>query len=68
MKTNLLNISGVQVLSKENQRQILGQVLVEEPHDLSKCGCSCSGSVTGPAYCSLYIGCLQVYNCGETKI
>ncbi len=65
MKTNLLNISGVQVLSKENQRAITGQVFVEEPHDLSKCWCTCSGALAGPAYCSLYIGCLQVYTCGE---
>lgn len=65
MKTNLLNITGVQVLSKENQRSIYGQVFVEEPIDLSKCGCSCSGAVTGPSYCDRYFGCPQVYTCGE---
>ncbi|MEO4005617.1 MULTISPECIES: hypothetical protein [unclassified Flavobacterium] len=65
MKANLLNITGVQVLSKENQRSIYGQVFVEEPIDLSKCGCSCSGAVTGPSYCDRYIGCPQVYTCGE---
>ncbi|MGG5210459.1 hypothetical protein ACQWU4_16155 [Chryseobacterium sp. MIQD13] len=31
--------------------------------DLSQCGCSCSGAVTGPLYCVQYIGCPQVYNC-----
>ncbi len=66
MKTNLLNITGVQVLSKENQRQILGQVLViDESGDISKCGCSCSGAVTGPAYCQRIMACPQVYTCGE---
>ncbi|MEO4005616.1 MULTISPECIES: hypothetical protein [unclassified Flavobacterium] len=63
MKTNLLNISGVQVLSKENQRQILGQALVIG--DISKCGCSCSGSVTGPAYCQRIMVCPQVYTCNH---
>ncbi|WP_286925588.1 hypothetical protein [Flavobacterium sp. UBA4197] len=62
MKSNLLNIAGVQVLSKENQRTITGAVGVINP-DLSLCGCSCSGSVTGPAYCRRYIACPQVYTC-----
>lgn len=67
MKSNLLNITGVQVLSKESQRQVYGQVFVEEtgPFDLSKCGCSCSGAVTGPSYCDRYFACPQVYTCGE---
>lgn len=68
MKSNLLNITGVQVLSKENQRQVYGQVFVEQPIDLSLCGCSCSGSVTGPDYCSLHFGCLQVYRCDDNKV
>lgn len=63
MKTNLLNIAGVKVLTKENQRMIKGQISGEP--DLSKCGCSCSGAVTGPSYCDRYIGCPQVYTCGE---
>ncbi|NIF06402.1 hypothetical protein F3J23_13220 [Chryseobacterium sp. Tr-659] len=33
--------------------------------DLSLCGCSCSGAVTGPKYCSQYMACPQVYTCGE---
>ncbi|MEY8759251.1 hypothetical protein [Chryseobacterium tongliaoense] len=36
--------------------------------DLSLCGCSCSGSVTGPWYCVQYIACTQGYNCGESAI
>ncbi|UUC44446.1 hypothetical protein [Flavobacterium cerinum] len=64
MKTNLLNITGVQVLTKENQRAITGEIEKIDP-DLSLCGCSCSGSVTGPAYCRRYIACPQVYTCLE---
>ncbi len=59
MKTNFLGIDGATVLSRESQSKIKGQAGV----DLSLCGCSCSGSVTGPAYCSFYIACPQVYNC-----
>lgn len=36
--------------------------------DLSLCGCSCSGAVTGPKYCVEYIACPQVYTCGEAAI
>lgn len=31
--------------------------------DLSLCGCSCTGAVTGPKYCSSYIACPQVITC-----
>lgn len=62
MKTNILNIAGVEVLSKENLKAIKGQ----GPVDLSLCGCSCSGSVTGPKYCVYYIACPQVYTCNQT--
>nr|WP_315035747.1 hypothetical protein [uncultured Chryseobacterium sp.] len=44
-----------------------GDVQVGNP-DLSLCGCSCSGAVTGPWYCVQYIGCPQVYTCGESAI
>lgn len=64
MKTNILNIAGVEVLSKENLKTIKGQGFKEV--DLSLCGCSCSGSVTGPKYCVYYIACPQVYTCQET--
>ncbi|MDF2551219.1 MAG: hypothetical protein K0R36_1054 [Chryseobacterium sp.] len=36
--------------------------------DLSLCGCSCSGAVTGPKYCPTYIGCLQVYTCDDFAV
>ena len=62
MKSRLLNLSGVEVLSKESQKAIVGQA--GKP-DLSLCGCSCSGSVTGPYYCVQYIGCPQVYTCND---
>lgn len=61
MRTKLLNVSGVEVLSRENLKNIQGSAIV----DLSKCGCSCSGAVTGPAYCHIYFACLQVYTCNE---
>ena len=63
MKTNLLNIEGVTVLSKKSQSTVKGQA---SGVDLSLCGCSCSGSVTGPFYCNKYIACPQVYTCQET--
>jgi hypothetical protein len=65
MKKNLLNIAGAEVLSKESQKAIIGQ---GGKHDLSLCGCSCSGSVTGPYYCVQYIACPQVYTCDDAAI
>jgi hypothetical protein len=61
MKSKLLNISGVEILSRENLKNIVGSAII----DMSKCGCSCSGSVTGPAYCQMYMACIQVYTCNE---
>jgi len=63
MKKNLLEINGIKVLSRESQRSIKGQATI----DLSICGCSCSGSVTGPSYCNKYFACIQVYTCEETS-
>ncbi|HBV16789.1 hypothetical protein [Chryseobacterium carnipullorum] len=40
---------------------------IENPN-LSLCGCSCSGSVTGPWYCAQYIACPQVYTCNQSAI
>lgn len=68
MKTNILNIAGVQVLSKENLKAIRGQESVDMSIDLSLCGCSCSGAVTGPKYCIYHIACLQVYTCDQSAI
>ena len=64
MKKNILNIKGVSAISKEQQSQINGGFF-DDKVDLSKCGCDCAGRVTGPFYCQLYIGCLQVYTCGD---
>ncbi|GAA4273716.1 hypothetical protein U6A24_02735 [Aquimarina gracilis] len=59
MKNNLLNIVGVTILSKDRQRMVTGKAGI----DLSLCGCSCSGSVTGPKYCEDFIACPQVHTC-----
>ncbi|KFF14745.1 hypothetical protein IW15_04755 [Chryseobacterium soli] len=50
-------------LKKEDLKNIVGGIGKIKP-DLSLCGCSCSGAVTGPEYCSTYFGCPQVYTCG----
>ncbi|RZS99027.1 hypothetical protein [Aquimarina brevivitae] len=62
MKTNLLNIKGVTVLSKKSQSTVKGEGCGV---DLSLCGCSCSGSVTGPFYCYYFTACPQIYTCDE---
>lgn len=61
MKAKFLNISGIEVLSRESMKQIKGQAKL----DFSKCGCDCRGSVTGPDYCRIYFACAQVYTCQE---
>ena len=58
----LLSISGINILSRSEQQKLKGGASI----DSSKCGCSCSGSVTGPFYCSQIMGCLDVYTCDET--
>lgn len=63
MKSKFLNIEGMEILSKENQKTIFGGA--GGNNDLSKCGCSCSGSVTGPFYCHKVIACPQVYTCNQ---
>ncbi|WP_378293435.1 hypothetical protein [Aquimarina rubra] len=59
MKTNLLKIDRVAILSQESQRMIKGQAGI----DLSLCGCSCSGGVSSPSYCGKFIICPQIYAC-----
>lgn len=49
-------------LTKTDLKNIVGGVGGATP-DLSKCGCSCTGAVTGPAYCVKYKRCLQVMTC-----
>ena len=61
MKNRLLSLSGIEILSREQQKMIVGQ----SKFDLSKCGCDCAGSVTGPFYCAGQIACLQVYTCQD---
>ena len=65
MKTRLLNIAGVEVLSNESLKSINGQGKGNGNPDLSLCGCSCSGAVTGPSYCGDYIACPQIYTCDD---
>lgn len=48
-------------LKKADLRNITGGV--SGTPDLSQCGCSCTGAVTGPKYCSSYIACPQVITC-----
>lgn len=50
-------------LGKSDLRNITGGISGNP--DLSQCKCSCSGAVTGPAYCMKYIGCPQVYTCND---
>lgn len=52
-------------LRKEDLKSISGGIGKIGKPDLSLCGCSCSGAVTGPEYCSTYMGCLQVYTCNS---
>jgi hypothetical protein len=61
MKNRLLSLSGVEILSREQQKMIVGQAKI----DLSKCGCDCAGSVTGPSYCAGQIACTQGYTCQD---
>ncbi|AXG71080.1 hypothetical protein KORDIASMS9_03335 [Kordia sp. SMS9] len=65
MKKSILNIKGVSVISKKDQKEINGGIFAEEKIDLTKCGCDCTGSVTGPSYCQIHFGCLQVYTCDD---
>jgi hypothetical protein len=65
MKANIFNIShlkGVEVLSKKEQKNILGQIQ-QQSCNLSLCNCDCAGNITGPACCVYFIACLQVYLC-----
>lgn len=63
MKSQILNILGSEILSKKAQQKIKGGAGGKGKPDLSLCGCDCTGSVTGPSYCSFYIGCPQVITC-----
>ncbi|MEG1589475.1 hypothetical protein [Chryseobacterium sp.] len=60
--TNILK--NAKKLKQADLKNIVGGIKGGKP-DLSLCGCSCSGSVTGPEYCPQYIACPQVYTCNE---
>lgn len=60
MKKSILQIKGMEVLSKEHQRNIKGAA---SGGNTGKCGCDCAGNVTGPYYCQLYFACPQIYTC-----
>ncbi|MDR2238314.1 MAG: hypothetical protein LBE92_19490 [Chryseobacterium sp.] len=53
-------------LTKADLKNIAGGISGNP--DLSLCGCSCSGSVTGPWYCVQHIACTQGYNCDNAAI
>ncbi|WP_347217727.1 hypothetical protein [Chryseobacterium sp.] len=57
------SIKNAKKLRKEELKSISGGIIVKP--DLSLCGCSCSGSVTGPSYCVTLIACTQGYNCDQ---
>ncbi|MDR2238315.1 MAG: hypothetical protein LBE92_19495 [Chryseobacterium sp.] len=51
-------------LTKTDLKNITGGIKVGPvTPDLSQCGCSCTGAVTGPEYCKEYKRCLQVMTC-----
>jgi len=50
-------------LKSSDLKEIVGGVGKIGTPDLSLCGCSCTGAVIGPLYCSQYIGCQQVITC-----
>jgi len=55
-------------LKTSDLKEIVGGAGKMGTPDLSLCGCSCSGSVTGPKYCPTYIACPQVYTCDDFAV
>ncbi len=62
MKNQFLNIKGATLLTKKALKELHGGISKIDP---TQCGCSCSGSVTGPFYCHQIMACPQVYTCAE---
>lgn len=60
MTNNILK--NAKKLKKSDLKDIVGGIGKVGTPDLSLCGCSCTGAVTGPLYCTQYMGCPQVYN------
>ncbi|MCI3936686.1 hypothetical protein MQX03_05715 [Chryseobacterium aahli] len=56
-------LNNAKKLKSADLKDIVGGVGKIGTPDLSLCGCSCTGAVTGPKYCSQYIGCPQVITC-----
>ena len=57
-------ISGAAILSSKQQKEVLGgKGGGDVDGEAQICGCDCAGNVTGPAYCSFIMSCIQVYNC-----
>lgn len=50
-------------LERNDLKNMTGGVGGAITPDLSLCGCSCTGAVTGPSYCIQYKRCLQVMTC-----
>ncbi|AYM99406.1 hypothetical protein [Chryseobacterium sp. 3008163] len=56
-------LNNAKKLKSADLKDIAGGVGKIGTPDLSLCGCSCTGAVTGPKYCSQYMGCPQVITC-----
>lgn len=63
MTNNILK--NAKKLKKSDLKDIVGGIGKVGTPDLSLCGCSCTGAVTGPLYCTQYMGCPQVNNCKD---
>lgn len=50
-------------LERDDLKDMTGGIGGAGTPDLSLCGCSCTGAVTGPSYCIKYKRCLQVMTC-----
>lgn len=64
MKKSILNIKGIEVISKQAQSEISGGI--SWPFPITGCGCDCAGRVTGPKYCIEILACPQVYTCDDS--
>ena len=62
MKLNVLNLEGVTLLSRENQKNIKGRIKV---NGSPFCDCDCDGNVIGRPECEHIIACLELSNCEE---
>lgn len=56
-------LNNAKKLKSADLKDIVGGIGKIGTPDLSLCGCSCTGAVTGPKYCSQYMGCPQVITC-----